>query len=83
MSRTKFLTTFTISRAIRHSIAAWLGVHYGRQVLHLWNAFSAKWANTILIVVWSVILISLAIAFWKLWKTSRSVGVHATPEIVS
>jgi membrane protein YqaA with SNARE-associated domain len=75
MSRSKFMTTFTLSRAIRHSIAAFLGVHYGKQVLHLWNAFSQKWATTILIVIWSVILISCAIAFWKLYKTSRSVGV--------
>jgi len=75
MSRSKFMTTFTISRAIRHSIAAFLGVHYGKQVLHLWNAFSQKWATTILIVIWSVILISCAIAFWKLYKTSRLVGV--------
>jgi membrane protein YqaA with SNARE-associated domain len=75
MSRSKFMTTFTISRLVRHAIAAFLGVHYGRQVLHLWNAFSQKWATTILIVVWSAILISCAIAFWKLYKTSRSVGV--------
>jgi len=83
MSRTKFLTTFTISRAIRHSIAAWLGIHYGRQVLHLWNAFSAKWANTILIAVWSIILVSLAIAFWKLWQTSRTVSSRPAPEAAS
>jgi membrane protein YqaA with SNARE-associated domain len=75
MSRSKFMTTFTISRAIRHSIAAFLGVHYGRQVLHLWNAFSQKWATTILIVIWTVILASCTIAFWKLYKTSRSVGI--------
>jgi membrane protein YqaA with SNARE-associated domain len=77
MSRSKFMTTFTISRAIRHSFAAWLGVHYGRQVLRLWNAFSQKWATTILIVIWSAILISCAIAFWKLYKTSRSVGINS------
>jgi membrane protein YqaA with SNARE-associated domain len=75
MSRTKFLTTFTLSRALRHSIAAGLGIHYGRQVLHIWNAFSDKWATTILSVLWSAILISCAIAFWKLYKTSRSVGI--------
>ncbi len=78
MSRSKFMTTFTISRAARHSIAAFLGVHYGRQVLHLWNAFSQKWATTILIVIWTVILVSCAIAFWKLFKTSRSVGVRSS-----
>lgn len=78
MSRSKFMTTFTISRAIRHSLAVWLGVHYGKQVLHLWNAFSQKWATTILIVIWSTILISCGIAFWKLYKTSRSVGINSS-----
>jgi membrane protein YqaA with SNARE-associated domain len=75
MSRSKFMITFTVSRAIRHIIAVALGVIYGRQVLRLWDAFSQKWAATILIVIWSVILISCAVAFWKLYKTSRSVGL--------
>ena len=78
MSRGKFLTTFTISRAVRHAFAAWLGVRYGRHVLHLWSRFSAKWATTILIVVWVGIALSCAIAFWKIYKTSRNVGVHPT-----
>jgi len=77
MSRSKFMITFTISRAIRHIVAVALGILYGRQVLRLWNAFSQKWATTILIVIWSAILISCAIAFWKLYKTSRSVGISA------
>jgi len=81
MSRTKFLTTFTISRALRHSIAAGLGIHYGKQVLRMWNAFSDKWASTIMIVIWSGIAISCAIAFWKLYKTSRSVGIGAVAGI--
>ena len=76
MSRKKFMTTFTISRAIRHSIAAWLGIHYGRHILHLWNRLSAKYATPVLITLWVIIAISCAIAFWKLYKTSRSVGVH-------
>jgi membrane protein YqaA with SNARE-associated domain len=74
MSRKKFLTTFILSRAARHAFAAWLGIHYGRHVLRLWNRFSAKWATTILIVLWTIILISCAIAFWKLYKTSRTLG---------
>ena len=77
MSRTKFLTTFTLSRALRHGIAAGLGIYYGKHVLRMWNAFSDKWATTLLIVIWSVILMSCAIAFWKLYKTSRSVGIGA------
>ena len=73
MSRHKFLTTFTVSRLIRHAFAAWLGIHYGRSVLHLWSLFTRKWGIPILITIWSVILISVGIAFWRLYKTSRSV----------
>ena len=72
MSKRKFLSTFTISRGLRHAAAAWLGVAYGKQVLHIWAQFSEKWATTILVVLWSAILISCAIAFYKLYKTSRS-----------
>jgi membrane protein YqaA with SNARE-associated domain len=78
MSRNKFLTTFTISRCARHIIAAWLGIHYGRHVIRLWNHFSAKWATTILIVLWVGILASCAFAFWQLYKTSRAVRNQPT-----
>jgi membrane protein YqaA with SNARE-associated domain len=81
MSRNKFLATFTISRAIRHGIAAWLGIHYGRTVIRLWNQISDKYAVPILIVLWVGISISCAYAFWQLYKTSRTVG--RTPAISS
>jgi membrane protein YqaA with SNARE-associated domain len=76
MSRKKFLTTFTISRAARHTIAAWLGIHYGRHIVRLWNGLSAKYATPVLIVLWVGIAISCAFAFWQLYKTSRTVGVR-------
>ncbi|MDQ2832932.1 MAG: VTT domain-containing protein [Acidobacteriota bacterium] len=72
MSRNKFLITFTLSRAARHAVAAWLGIHYGRHILHLWNKLSAKYATPVLIVLWTLILVSCGIAFWKLYKTSKS-----------
>jgi membrane protein YqaA with SNARE-associated domain len=77
MSKKKFLTIFTISRCARHAFAAWLGIHYGRHILHLWNLFSDKWATPILIVIWTAILIGCAVAFWKLYKTSKTVGSHS------
>jgi membrane protein YqaA with SNARE-associated domain len=72
MRRRKFMTAFTASRFARHCIAAWLGVHYGRAVLHLWNQFSARWATTILIVFWSLTILFTTIGIWKLVKTSRT-----------
>jgi membrane protein YqaA with SNARE-associated domain len=76
MSRKKFMIAFTISRATRHTVAAWLGIHYGRHIIRLWNGLSAKYATPFLIVLWVGIAISCAIAFWQLYKTSRTVGVR-------
>lgn len=76
MDRRKFMTAFTLSRFARHIIAAWLGVRYGRAVLHLWNQFSDRWAETILIVFWSVTILFTTIGIWKLIKTSRSMKLR-------
>ena len=78
MSRRKFLTTFILSRCLRHTVAAWLGIHYGRHILHLWNNLSDKYATPVLILIWTGILASCAFAFWKLYKTSRA--VHTGPK---
>ena len=74
MSEKKFLTAFIISRAVRHAIAAGLGLYYGRHILRLWNHLSAKYATPILVIVWASIIIGCAFAFWKIYKTSRSVA---------
>jgi membrane protein YqaA with SNARE-associated domain len=76
MSRKKFMIAFTISRCLRHTIAAWLGIHYGRHIIRLWNGLSAKYATPVLIVIWVGIAISCAFAFWQIYKTSRTVGVR-------
>jgi membrane protein YqaA with SNARE-associated domain len=83
MSRKKFLTTFTISRGLRHAAAAGLGIYFGPHVLRMWNMFTRKWSVPILIGIWSIILISVGIAFWKLYKTSREVGHNAGPRPAS
>ena len=81
MSLRRFMVAFTASRLLRHIIAAWAGVHYGRQVLHLWGRFSDKWATTILIGFWAILLIFVGVAFWRLYHTSKSVrGSAPRPE---
>jgi membrane protein YqaA with SNARE-associated domain len=74
MSRRTFMVTFTISRFLRHAAAAAIGIYYGPHVLRLWNMFTSKYEVPILVTIWSVILISVGIAFWRLYKTSRTVG---------
>ncbi len=75
MSRRTFMITFTVSRFLRHAAAAAIGVYYGPHVVHLWNMFTRKYGTQILIAIWSIILISVGIAFWRLYKTSRTVGL--------
>jgi membrane protein YqaA with SNARE-associated domain len=72
MSRRKFLTTFTVSRALRHAAAAGIGIYYGPHVLHLWNLFTRRYGVAILSTIWGIILLFVGIAFWKLYKTSRA-----------
>jgi membrane protein YqaA with SNARE-associated domain len=74
MSQRKFMTIFTISRTARHLIAAGLGLYYGRSILKLWDRISEKYAAPILIVMWSAIILSCAIAFWQLYRTSKNVS---------
>jgi membrane protein YqaA with SNARE-associated domain len=78
MSRRKFMISFTISRFLRHCAAAAIGVYFGASVLHIWNRFSRKWAVPILAGIWIVILVFVAIALWKLYKTSRE--MHGTSQ---
>ena len=73
MSQKKFMTTFTISRAARHAIAAGLGIYYGRPLLRLGNRLSAEYGPTALVVIWTAIIAGCAFAFWRIYKTSRSV----------
>jgi membrane protein YqaA with SNARE-associated domain len=75
MSRKKFMTAFTISRFVRHCIAAWLGIRYGHAVIELWSRFSARWGTTILISLWSFIFLFTGIAIWRLVKTSRELEI--------
>jgi membrane protein YqaA with SNARE-associated domain len=79
MSRKKFMWAFTLSRLVRHALAVWLGVHYGRSVLRLWSHFTSKWGVTILVVLWTVILGFTAWGIWKLYQTSKT--MHLKPAL--
>jgi len=76
MSRLRFLTTFTISRFMRHTVAAALGIYFGPHVLRFWNRFTRKWETPILISIWSIILISVGLGFWKIFKSSRNLTLN-------
>ncbi len=75
MDRKRFMIVFTLSRFARHAFAAWLGIHYGRGVLRLWTQITARWGEPFLIALWTLILGWAGYALYRLYRTSRSVGV--------
>ena len=76
MSRRKFMTAFTLSRLLRHALAAWLGVYYGPAVLRFWQSISQRYGTLILIVFWAVVLIPTAFGIWKLYRTSKDLNLR-------
>ncbi len=78
MSIQKFMISFTASRLLRHLIAAFIGVKFGKHVLVIWEKFSERWGTPILIVLWAFILISVGVAFYQLWNTSQGMKKQAT-----
>jgi hypothetical protein len=76
MSRNKFLVTFTVSRCLRHAAFAATRRLLWPHVLRMWNRFSRKYGARSSSSSGASSSSASAIAFWKLYKTSRSVSAH-------
>ena len=77
-----YMTSFTLSRAFRHGLCAWLGVHYGRAILRTWNHFYDKWAATMLIVIWVLVIVSVGVPVYSMWKESQLRKKSGRPSIL-
>jgi membrane protein YqaA with SNARE-associated domain len=44
----RFLVVFGAARSLRYSFIAWLGVTYGRRIVHFWSGSLQKWSNPLL-----------------------------------
>lgn len=83
MSLRRFMTAFTLSRALRHGFCAWLGIHYGRVIIRTWNRFYARWDNTMFAVLCILIVLSIGVPIYAMWKEARlrkEMGVSAILE---
>jgi membrane protein YqaA with SNARE-associated domain len=63
--RSRFLTSFTIARAIRYGLLAWLGATFGRRVIGAWSEYLSGWAQVLL---WAYILLLVLGVGYGLWK---------------
>ena len=65
VSRRKFLTAFSLARALRYGLVTWLGITYGRHVLRWWNRYLADWSSTILWTFLALLAAAITYGFWK------------------
>jgi membrane protein DedA with SNARE-associated domain len=65
VSRRRFLLVFGAARSLRYSFIAWLGVAYGRGIVHLWSASLQKWSMPLLGVFATLLLAGVCFGIWK------------------
>jgi membrane protein YqaA with SNARE-associated domain len=71
MPQSRFYTSFTISRFLRHAFFAWLGLHYGRHIMPVYLRFAEKYGWILLVVVWGSIAFGIIYALLKLRHNRR------------
>lgn len=77
MPRRMFYPTFIVSRFVRHAFYAWLGVHYGRHILPLYNRLTEEYGWVLLVVVWGSVVFAVVYATVKIVQARRERGTKA------
>jgi membrane protein YqaA with SNARE-associated domain len=72
MPKRKFYIAFTISRALRHALFAWIGLHYANKLKFVWTLFESRWATVILIIFWIAVIGAVIYGIWSLVRTTRA-----------
>lgn len=70
--RGRFLATFAGARTARYALVAWLGMRYGRQMIHWWNLYLADYSG---VIAWGILALFMLGFAWALWKWRRK-GAH-------
>lgn len=65
VSQRKFFVSFSIARACRYSLVAWLAAVYGRAMVRAFRHYLSGWSGTIM---WIYLGLMVAAIFYGLWK---------------
>ncbi|RRA48841.1 hypothetical protein D1Y84_11645 [Acidipila sp. EB88] len=71
-SRRHFLLAFSLARAARYGLIAWVGATYGRRVLRTWNQYLAEWSEPILWTFFGLLVAAICFGFWQYRRQKRS-----------
>jgi membrane protein YqaA with SNARE-associated domain len=66
VSRGRFLIVFGAARSLRYCFDAWLGVTYGRNIVHLYSGGLQKWSRPLLCVFVGLMLAGACFGIWKI-----------------
>ena len=58
--------------ALRYSLIAWLGVAYGRRIVHTWTGTLQHWSTPLLCVFVGLTAVGLCYGIWKLRGLRKS-----------
>jgi membrane protein YqaA with SNARE-associated domain len=76
----RFLISFTTARTTRYALVAWLGRHYGRQMVHWWNRYLAQYSTAI---GWCILALFLAGFGWAVWKWRHQAKSAPQPRLAA
>jgi len=75
----RFLPSYGTGRAIRYGAGAWLGFHYGREFLRLWQKNLSTWTVPIITIYVILVLLGAAYGIWK-YRKERGKARSTFPE---
>jgi membrane protein YqaA with SNARE-associated domain len=79
VSRKRFLSVYGAARSLRYSSVAWLGVAYGRRIVHIWTGTLQAWSTTLLCVFVGLTAVGVCYGIWKLRGLRKAVHPEKTP----
>lgn len=68
VTRTRFVVSFAMARAVRYGFLAWLAATYGRKIIRVWTQYFSGWAQVLLWVYLGMLALGIAYGLWKYRK---------------
>ena len=80
VSRKKFLLSFSLARAVRFSLVAWLAAAYGRTMVRAFRHYLSGWST---ILMWVYLGLVAAAILYGIWKFRRQRRQAPEPQIAA
>jgi membrane protein YqaA with SNARE-associated domain len=82
VSRRRFLVAFSLTRAFRYALVAWLAVTYGRAVVRVFRQYLAGWSTIIMWIYLGLVVAGILYGLWK-FRHERRRSAESRPAALS